>query len=1187
MNNHVGRLLLVSFSTLLVICLASLPHLCGHAYAGAGTAPETEFAALEAAAEDTPVLINEVMASNSVVPDPQGRFEDWMELYNTSKTSVNVGGLYLTNDANEPKKWQIPPGNAALTTIPAGGFLTIWADGDTADAGLHAGFKLNAEGDSLYLFELDGATRIDSVEFGPQIPNVSYGRYPDGSAEWQFLTLATAGKPNALRYDGVVADVQFSQEHGLYSEAFDVALTCDTPGAVIYYTTDGGEPYKEGGRVPLGHVYSQPLRITQTACLRARAVKPGWRHGRIATQTYIFPDQVVYQSSAPANFPGSWGGVPADYAMNPSAVTPQPQDIKDALKSLPTMSLVMTLDDLFGATQGIYANPNGTSASWERPASIEMIWPDGQEGFQANCGARVYGDVGRREKKKSIRLLFKGMYGQTSLRYPVFGEEAATQFDTLILRANFNDGYPYGQAKTQYLRDEFCRRLQLSLGQPASHGRYVHLYVNGLYWGLYNPVERPDASFAAAYCGGDKEEWDAYNSGSPTGGSPGTSYNGMLSAVRQGVSTNQGYQRIQGNNPDGTPNPSYVDWLDVDNYIDYLIVNFFVGNTDWPHKNWYGAMNYVHSTGFKCFCWDTEWVMDVVLGAGLDSSLSQNVVGVTNGIAEPYGYLRQNAEFRLLFSDHIHRAFFNGGPLYVNSSRPQWDPAHPENNRPAASYASLARGIENAMLTEVARWGDVDGTSHTIAQWRTERDYLLNTYLAQRPSLVMSQLRSASLYPSVDAPVFQINGTYQQGGHVPATALLSMTGGTIWYTLDGSDPRLSSQGAQAASSTTLVAENAPKRVLVPTAAVDNAWRGGQAFDDSGWTLVTGSPGGIGFERSTGYEALLSIDLGQQMYGKQQTCCLRIPFTLDRDPAKLDAVQLRARYDDGFIAYINGIEVARRNFTGEPVWNSGANASNADTDAVNFQDIPLSNAKDCLKQGNNILAIQGLNQGSTSSDFLISVCLVTGQSTATVGGTVATGTLRYTSPIMLSQSVRVKSRTLSGTTWSALNEAVFAVGPVAKGLRVSELMYHPLDTGNPNDPNTEFLELTNIAGQSINLNLVHFTKGIDYTFPSFELPAGGYCLVVKDPAAFAAKYGPTLPVVGQYTGSLNNAGERVELADAAGTIIQSFEYRDDWYKTTDGLGLSLTVKDPRTTDANSLNDEAAWQAATPSPGRASP
>jgi hypothetical protein len=1193
MRGHMERTLFVSCTILLAFCWGLCPCCGEHAYASVGMAPEA--AAEPGAADpslageaDTPVCINEVMAANgSIIADPQGRFEDWIELHNTSKTAIEVGGLYLTDDANEPTKWQIPAGNRILTTIPARGFLVIWADGDVADAGLHAGFKLDAGGDSLYLFEADGVTRIDSVEFGVQIPNVSYGRYPDGAAEWQFLSLATPGAANVQAYVGFVGDVAFSREHGFYDQPFDVALACGTPDAIIYYTTDGSEPYKEGGRFPNGKVYAGPIRIGQTTCLRARAIKAGWRSSQIATQTYIFLSQVVGQPTAPSGFPTAWGGTSADYAMNPSIVTPQIRAIREGLESLPTMSLVMTLDDLFGATQGIYANPNGTSASWERPASIEMIWPDGREGFQADCGARIYGDVGRREKKKSIRLLFKGMYGQTKLDYPLFGADAAQEFDTFILRANFNDGYPFGQSKSQYLRDEYSRRLQLALGQPSAHGRLVHLYVNGLYWGLYNPVERPDASFAATYCGGDKEDWDAYNSGSPTGGSTGNSYNGMLNAARQGVATNDGYQRLQGNNPDGTPNPAYVDYLDVDNYIDYLIVNFFVGNTDWPHKNWYGAMNRVHSTGFKCFCWDTEWVMDLALpGWGLSSDLAENVVGVANGIAEPYGRLRQNPEFCLLFGDHVHRAFFNGGPLYAAPGRSSWDPAHPEDNRPAALYAEMAGSIEKAVLVENARWGDVSGT-YTMAQWRTERDYLVNTYLVQRPGIVLDQLRSAGLYPNVAAPIFQIDGTYQHGGPVATAAELSMTGGTIWYTLDGNDPRLSAQTAQADTSTTLVPENAPKRVLVPTKAVDNAWRSEVRFDDSAWTSVTSGPGGVGYERGSGYEQYLSIDLGTQMYNKQATCYIRIPFTLSN--TVYSNLLLKMRYDDGFIAYLNGTEVARRNFTGNPQWNSVGDRDNPDAAAVGQETIDISTYMGALRTGANLLAIHGLNGTLDSSDLLISVELsaAKGQPGSTAPAGVSPTAIRYTGPIVLSQSTVVKARALSGSTWSALNEVVFAVGPVAQSLRVSEIMYHPPDTGNPNDPNTEYIELTNIGNQSINLNLVRFTDGIDYTFPSFELPADGYCLVVKDLVAFQAKYGSKLPVVGQYTGSLDNGGERVELVDAAGEVIQSFTYDDSWFKETDGQGYSLAVKDPKATDVSDLSDKAAWQPASPSPGRANP
>jgi hypothetical protein len=148
--------------------------------------------------------------------------------------------------------------------------------------------------------------------------------------------------------------------------------------------------------------------------------------------------------------------------------------------------------------------------------------------------------------------------------------------------------------------------------------------------------------------------------------------------------------------------------------------------------------------------------------------------------------------------------------------------------------------------------------------------------------------------------------------------------------------------------------------------------------------------------------------------------------------------------------------------------------------------------------------------------------------------------------------------------------------VAESLRISEIMYHPANTGAPDDPNSEYVELTNIGAETINLNLVRFTDGIDYTFPSFELPVGGYCLVTRDLAAFDARYGADLPVIGQYTGSLNNAGERVELVDATGQTIHRFRFDDNWYDLTDGLGFSLTVRNPQTADAYNLDGKSAWR-----------
>jgi len=106
--------------------------------------------------------------------------------------------------------------------------------------------------------------------------------------------------------------------------------------------------------------------------------------------------------------------------------------------------------------------------------------------------------VGRREKKKTLRLLFKSIYGSSKLRSSLFGENSADEYDTIILRANFNDGYPWGKEDSQFIRDEWMRR---------------HLYINGLYWGLYNPSQRPDTAFSATYYGNDKDNWDGVNSG--------------------------------------------------------------------------------------------------------------------------------------------------------------------------------------------------------------------------------------------------------------------------------------------------------------------------------------------------------------------------------------------------------------------------------------------------------------------------------------------------------------------------------------------------------------------------------------------------------------------------------------------------------------------------------------------------
>ncbi|MDH4203529.1 MAG: lamin tail domain-containing protein [Phycisphaerae bacterium] len=187
----------------------------------------------------------------------------------------------------------------------------------------------------------------------------------------------------------------------------------------------------------------------------------------------------------------------------------------------------------------------------------------------------------------------------------------------------------------------------------------------------------------------------------------------------------------------------------------------------------------------------------------------------------------------------------------------------------------------------------------------------------------------------------------------------------------------------------------------------------------------------------------------------------------------------------------------------------------------------------------------------------------------------------------------------GLDWSAMNTEVYAIGPVLENLRISELMYHPTDPTpaeiaaldpDPIAEDFEFIELKNIGGTAINLNLVHFTDGIDFTFGDYTLAAGDYAVLIKNQAAFAARYNTAgINIVpGSYLGSLDNDGEEIVLRDAVGTEIHDFDYKDGWYELTDGKGYSLTVVDPASTDPNDWDTKFGWRSslnADGTPGQA--
>ncbi len=153
------------------------------------------------------LYINEFMASNdtSYYDETTDNYPDWIEIYNAGSEAVDIGGMYITDGLDDLTHWQIPTTAPDSTTIPAGGFLLLLADKKPEAGVLHVNIKLSGGGEQIGLTMSDGVTIIDSLTFGAQSTDISYGRNPDGSNSWDYFIAGTPGYTNA---EGTVVGIE-------------------------------------------------------------------------------------------------------------------------------------------------------------------------------------------------------------------------------------------------------------------------------------------------------------------------------------------------------------------------------------------------------------------------------------------------------------------------------------------------------------------------------------------------------------------------------------------------------------------------------------------------------------------------------------------------------------------------------------------------------------------------------------------------------------------------------------------------------------------------------------------------------------------------------------------------------------------------------------------------------------------
>ncbi|MFT7602471.1 MAG: hypothetical protein ACI8VT_000033 [Saprospiraceae bacterium] len=564
------------------------------------------------------LFINEFVASNSSgLSDEAGEFEDWVEIYNDDNIAIDVGGMYMTDDLTIPTLWQIPSNDPNITTISPGGFLVVFFDKDINQGILHIDAKLSDGGEAIGLFAADGTTLIDSYIFGPQLPDRSEGRNPDGGAEWSFYSSPTPGETNNSPLPGQTAIPVASIGGGIYpSGSFTVSLTSATPGATIYYTLDASDPDDDAT------AYSGSLTIDDVSTIRAIAYKSSLGPSKIMTHTYLI-------------------GVAHNFAI---------------------IALNTDPDHLYDEEEGIFENRD---LEIEQPAHVAFYEPDGTLAFAQDIEIELHGNAASGLPQKSLKLKAKSNLGNEFFNYPIFPDLPYDTYRSILIR---NSGQDWNKS---WFRDAMAQNLFSDVTDlngiikdpnlDSQGYRPGVVYLNGEYFGIYNIREQMNWKYINTHYGLDKDEVDIVENAD--------------NEVSEGddVEWNAFQDFLEDNNMSSDENYNILKTkVEVEHYIDYQLQGILIDNNDWPgnnNKHWRertpsGKWRWLTRDldfGFGLHPLDGSWNSGDFTGDMLEACLDDNSSSSFNA-PEVTLFLR-----RLMENDQSKNYFINRAADFLNT----------------------------------------------------------------------------------------------------------------------------------------------------------------------------------------------------------------------------------------------------------------------------------------------------------------------------------------------------------------------------------------------------------------------------------------------------------------------------------------------------------------------------------------
>lgn len=574
------------------------------------------------------IKINEICSSNYIsYEDSYDEKGDWVEFYNPGSSSINMAGMYLTDDFSNLTKFRIPTGSSSSTTISADNHRVFWFDDETYKGSNHANFKLSSNGDRLALVATDGATIIDSVTFSKLTYDVTYGRTTDGSSSWSYFPIPTPDDENSGGgYAGITDKASFNMDAGFYSSSIQVTLSTPEPSSTIYYSLNGNEPSPSKGIL-----YTGPVTISSTRAMRARVYRSNYIPGEVTTHSFFI----------------------------------------NKVHDLPVLSVVTDSSHLWDENTGIYCFGvddydhfypyYGANfwKSWKRPAHIELFEASGAEVVSQNLKLSLSGNTSRVYAQKSFNFEAEDALGKKSIPYQLFPQIPVYEYKAFKVRNGGSDWSSTG------IRDAFNHTiLEGAMDVDHQSNRPVVLYLNGDYWGVISMTEKIDEDYLNGHFPSiDKDSVDLLFSNAEVANGNANDYNALISFIGSNSLSQQS-------------NYNYVkSQMDIQEYMNYFQSRIYFASTDWPNKNIYYWRPQDKSMKWRWIMWDTDRSDLLSTSPNHPCNVNHNTLAwaTTSGSVASWAQfllnnLLLNAEFRSQFiTQYAHHMNFTFCPIRTDS----------------------------------------------------------------------------------------------------------------------------------------------------------------------------------------------------------------------------------------------------------------------------------------------------------------------------------------------------------------------------------------------------------------------------------------------------------------------------------------------------------------------------------------